>query len=154
MGSRHWTRYEVAGHIRCLTFSCFHRLTLFSNDAIKDVFAGQLERTRASGCFELFGWVLMPEHVHLLIRPCLPEFPVNRSLRVLKEPVARRVLTRWRELDAPILARLHDKGGRTHFWQCGGGYDRNIVSENEYLEKLEYMHSNPVTRQLVSRADD
>ena len=152
MFRRHRTRFETPGHVRFLTFSCYRRLALFQNDAIKTAFAEHLERCRASGAFSLFGCVIMPEYIHLLMRPNLPDHPVSAILRRLKEPFARQVIRRWRELEAPVLPRIVDSRGRVRFWQRGGGYDRNIVSEDEYFEKLEYMHMNPITRGLVNGA--
>ncbi len=60
----------------------------------------------------------------------------------------------WQSLDVPILRRIQDTQGAYHFWQQGGGYDRNLFSEDEYGEKLTYMHDNAVRRGLVSRAAD
>ena len=70
-------------------------------------------------------------------------------LNSLKRQFARSVLRRWKELNAPILARLADASGNLHFWQLGGGYDRNIHSEEEYHEKVKYIHLNPVRAGLV-----
>ncbi len=65
-----------------------------------------------------------------------------------------QILDRWRTLEAPILPRLLDSNGHSHFWQRGGGYDRNIVTESELFEKVEYIHQNPVRRGLVKRSTD
>ena len=92
----------------------------------------------------------MPEHVHLMILPALLEYPVDAVLKVLKGSFANSVLRRWRELDAPILKRITGRNGKLHFWQVGGGYDRNIYSEKEFLAKLDYIHNNPITRGLVN----
>ena len=143
-------RYEVVGHVRFLTFSCFHRLPLLRNDAIKGAFVESLVASRERTGFRLFAWVVMPEHVHLLITPRLPEYPVSVLLRDLKSHLANRVLRRWRETGAPILDRLSDSRGKARFWQVGGGYDRNVFSDNELFEKLAYIHANPVRRGLVS----
>jgi len=96
----------------------------------------------------------MPEHVHLMLVPNLPRCPVPAILKELKEPFARAVISRWKSLGAPILTRLVDSRQQTRFWQRGGGYDRNIVSEKELFEKLSYIHTNPVTRGLVERPTD
>ncbi|HLO41937.1 MAG TPA: transposase [Phycisphaerales bacterium] len=144
-------RYEDAHHARFLTFSCYQRLAFFSNPAIADVFVSKLDATRVDHGFRLFGWVVMPEHVHLLIWPRIPESPVRVVLQSLKQAVAQTVLGRWKELDAPVLTRVHDAYG-LHFWQRGGGYDRNIVGGREFYEKLRYIHQNPVQRGLVVRA--
>ena len=61
--------------------------------------------------FQLLAWVLMPEHFHLLVVPCLPEHPVDQLLYALKAPLAQRVLRRWRELQPqPGEARLVRNG--------------------------------------------
>jgi REP element-mobilizing transposase RayT len=65
-------RFESPGHVRYLTESCHGRLPLFGNDGIKDAFATHLERVRRRMNFELYAWVIMPEHVHLLLTPGLP----------------------------------------------------------------------------------
>ena len=96
----------------------------------------------------------MPNHVHLLLVPDLPNCPVPIILQQLKEPFARRVLTRWRSLDAPIVTRLLSTRGSMHFWQRGGGYDRNIVNDKEFFEKLDYIHANPVNANLVEKPTD
>jgi putative transposase len=147
-------RIEAIGDVRFLTFSCFHRLPLFDNDAIKDAFVEVLDSARARTCFRLIAWVVMPEHVHLMIVPDLPDHPIAEVLRHLKGGFANRVFRRWRVLDAPILARVTDPQGKQRFWQKGGGYDRNIRSTEEFEEKLSYIHANPVQRGLVACETD
>ncbi len=94
-------------------------------------------------------WVIMPEHFHLLLRPAAEQTAAT-ILRRLKAPFARRVLARWRELDAPVIPRIRARSGQLHFWQVGGGYDRNLVSQAEVLEKINYIHANPVRRGLAA----
>jgi len=148
--SKKLKRIEVAEHARFLTCSCYRRLPLFQNDQIKQVFADQLVLARDRLGFELFGWVLMPEHFHLLVRTGDPNLSIGKVLFALKKPLAERVLKRWAELEAPVLDRLLDSQSKPHFWQPGGGYDRNIVSQSEFEEKLNYIHANPVRRGLVA----
>jgi len=100
--------------------------------------------------FRLTGWVLMPEHVHLLLRPDAETPALGPVLKDLKSSVANRVLRRWRALNAAVLPRILDGQGKPHFWQAGGGYDRLIESDDEYDEKLAYIHRNPVKRGLVA----
>ncbi len=102
----------------------------------------------------MIGWVVMPEHVHLMLVPNLPDFPVSKVLTDLKGQFSSKVLRRWRTLQAPILDRLIDSSGKTRFWQGGGGYDRNICSDRELAEKVNYMHNNPVARGLVKSPID
>ena len=147
-------RFEAVGDVRFLTFSCFQRLPLFNNDAIKDAFVEALDAARSRARFRLIAWVIMPEHVHLMIVPALPDHPIPEVLRHLKGGFANRVLRRWRDLGAPILSRITDRHGKQRFWQKGGGYDRNIRSTEEFEEKLGYIHANPVQRGLVAQETD
>jgi putative transposase len=96
----------------------------------------------------------MPEHVHLLLWPQLPEHPVSDVLRDLKRDLGQQVIERWRTLHAPILSRLLASDGTTRFWQRGGGFDRNIFSDDEFFEKLNSIHNNPVERGLVKKPED
>ena len=147
-------RFERRSDARFLTFSCYRNLPLFRNPAICDAFTDRLTVARSGGPFELYAWVVMPNHVHLLLRPDLPEVTVSSVLRSVKRPFAEQVIRRWRQLEAPILERLRNSRGGVHFWQPGGGYDRNITSDEELLEKVEYIHKNPVRAGLTKRAAD
>ena len=145
-------RHEIDGHARFLTFSAYSRLPLLQNDAIKNAFVEHLVNARDRDGFRLLAWVVMPEHVHLVIWP--RDITVSVSLSGLKRGLAQAVLSRWRELDAPILARITDRQGRRRFWQRGGGYDRVIRDKDELREKISYIHNNPVARGLVDRPTD
>jgi putative transposase len=96
-------------------------------------------RTRERYGFKLHAWVIMPEHVHLLIFP-MGNAEISKILMALKRPVSTRVLRYWRDngVEPPLS-----------FWQPGGGHDRNIFSCEEFEEKVKYIHQNPVTRGLV-----
>ena len=147
-------RYEIAEQPRFLTFSCFQRLPLFMNDTIKDRFLDNLSAIRNAHHFRLCAGVIMPEHVHLILIPQLPEFPVAPMLNKLKGDFARAVMKQWKILDAPILSRLRTENGKYHFWQSGGGYDRNVRDDEEFFEKIDYIHANPVKRGLVEQQTD
>lgn len=147
-------RFELRQQARFLTFSCYRRLPLFGTEAIKDAFVEQIDIARSRTQFGLLAYVVMPEHVHLLVQPKLPGFPVAKVLRQMKGPFSRLVLERWREKEAGILDRLADAQGRQHFWQVGGGYDRNVCSDEERVEATAYIHGNPVKRGLVHREAD
>ena len=61
------------------------------------------------------------------------------------------MIRRWREREARVLARMVDARGVVRFWQRGGGYDRNVRDHAELIEKIGYVHANPVRRGLVER---
>jgi len=137
-------RYEIQNHARFLTFSCFDQRPFFNDPELMDIFASRLMWSRQQLGFALYAWVVMPEHVHLLVRPNLPEVTVSKMLMSIKRPVAK---------DALKLMRSHGEAP-DNFWMAGGGYDRNIFSEDEMREKFEYIHANPVRRGLVQRPED
>jgi len=150
----HRRRYDILGHCRFLTFSCRHQLPLFTNDAIKRAFTARLAKVRSTHAVSIVAWVIMPEHVHLLLHPDVSEAPMSRVLSALKRPFAEEVLHRWRSLDAPILHRITDTKGHARFWERGGGYDRNVTTSTELVEKINYIHFNPVRRGLVETPAD
>lgn len=150
----HRQRFEHTNHVRFLTCSCRRRLQFFKNDSIKSLFVDHLTAARAKHGFGLIAWVLMPEHFHIMVWPRLPESPVPFILRSLKQPIAQRVVARWRELEAPILARIVDSKGASRFWERGGGDDRNLYTPQETNKKLRYIHANPVRRGLVAKPED
>jgi putative transposase len=139
---------------RFLTFSCYRCLQLMGNPLIRDHFAKCLERGHQKFGFIIIAWVAMPEHAHLMIRPAPGENDIVEPLAWLKRECAKEVIARWRLMTAPILKKITDKDGKPHFWQHGGGHDRNIWSHKEMTEKVGYIHKNPVTRGLVQKADD
>jgi putative transposase len=146
-------RREGFGDVRFITFSTYRRLPLLGNPRIRDVFASRLAEVHDAGRFELFAWVVMPEHVHLLLRPH-DDVGWSGIASGLKNSVARRVLHRWRALDAPILARLRVDEGTCRYWQRGGGFDRNVRDMTEFTKAVKYIHRNPVDRGLVREPSD
>jgi putative transposase len=92
---------------------------------------------RDSGAFWLFAYVVMPDHVHVLIRP---------NHRNLVEAM------REFKIDAVKLI-LRDRGARGPLWQRQY-FDRIIRRVRDFWEKVEYIHNNPVAAGLVARADD
>lgn len=150
----HRRRHELSCQARFLTFSCYHRLQLFNNDAIKDALIRAIDEARDRHGFLLTAYVVMPEHVHLLLFPDLAVANVTDILKSLKTGFAMKVIKRWKAMSppAPILDRL-DHHGVTRFWQRGGGYDRNIYSREELNEKNKYINENPARRGLVSRPE-
>lgn len=91
----------------------------------------------------------MPDHVHLVLVPDLPKWPVSKVLWGLKRGSATRIK------QTIVGATPHPKGSRAHhIWQPGGGYDRNIRDHDELNEKITYIHNNPVKRGLVKHPED
>ena len=129
-------RFQQARCLHFITFSCHHRDALLSNPQARDVFEQTLERARQWYGFFISGYVVMPEHVHLLISE--PErAKLSLALQMLKQNTAHQ---------------LHPPQGAP-FWQPRY-YDFNVWTDNKRIEKLRYIHRNPVRRGLVKRPED
>jgi putative transposase len=142
------------GHLHFITFSCYRRLPLLKSARARDLFVRELALLRERMGFRLIGYVVMPEHVHLLLSEP-PDGTPSTVLHDLKLRTARRLRHRGRRAPAG-QRRLPFEEPREEwraFWQARF-YDFNVFSERKKREKLEYMHSNPVTRGLVSHPRD
>ena len=128
-------RYQHTGDLHFITFSCYCRLPLLETHSAYDLFEWALEQARINYGFEVIGYILMPEHVHLLMSET-DRGSVATALKAMKQSVARRLAGRGR-----------------HFWQQRY-YDFNVRTEKKRIEKLRYMHRNPVKRGLVRRPED
>ena len=148
--------FDTAGCPHELTFSCHARLPLLQADRSRQWFVEALDAARRRLDFELWAYVVMPEHVHVLVHPCSPEATVSRMLKAIKQPVARRAVRWLREHRPDWLGRLRVvwPTGREEFrfWAQGGGYDRNIDQAGTVPKVIEYIHQNPVRRGLVAVA--
>ena len=139
------------GSVQLVTFSCHRRMKLLGNPDIRDAFCARLASVRDSGVIELHGYVVMPEHAHLLLTL---RAPLARILQSIKQPHSWRVLARWRALEAPVLKKLSDRSGRTRYWMKGGGHWKAIETLSGARAAVTYLHENPVRRGLVARAGD
>ncbi len=135
-------RYYGRGHLHFLTFSCHRRLPLLGTVQARDRFVVALSEIRDRHGFLLIGYVVMPEHVHLLISE-VPAVTPSIIVKVLKERVSRN------------LGKIANNGGKRppRFWQSRF-YDFNVYTQFKIKEKLDYMHANPVVRKLVSDSKD
>jgi putative transposase len=142
---------------RELTFSCYRRLPLLSRDRTRKWFIDALADVRTEWSVDLWAWVIMPEHVHLLIAPRQKGVDVGRVQGALKGRVAKQAMT-WLDQHAPEwIERLTVREGdrvRRRFWQPGGGYDRNVENSDTLASIVNYFHMNPVKRGLVSLPED
>ena len=116
-----------------------------------------IDRSVERHAFRLVAFVLMPEHVHLIVRPRQAEYSMPKIMAGIKLPVARRAIHFREESNSPWLAQITGQRGKHTerlFWQYGGGYDRNITCGKTLLQMVDYLHNNPVRRGLVLRAGD
>ncbi len=146
---------EDPGCAHELTFSCYRRLPLLSRDRTRRWLIDALATARQRHKLELWAYVIMPEHVHILFVPRDPNYRIRRILQSVKQPVMRRAINFLKQTNRDWLARL--RAGDTdgyHSWQPGGGYDRNVNTAKTAWSIVEYIHHNPAQRGLVECPTD
>jgi putative transposase len=128
--------FQQSHQLHFLTFSCYRRKPKFELVASRECFESSLESVRVQYELCVYGYVVMPEHIHLLVNE--PEQgTLSQAIQSLKQSVARKLALRAAE----------------PFWQARY-YDFNVWSEKKIVEKLRYVHRNPVSRGLVARPED
>jgi putative transposase len=126
-------RWQECGDVHFVTFSCFHRCNYLESAAARDLFEDALQKARTWYRFDVLGYVVMPEHVHLLV----------------SEPVSGLLAGALKGLKLSVSRRAR----RRPFW-LPRYYDFNVQTEAKRLEKLNYIHWNPLKRGLVERPED
>jgi putative transposase len=128
-------RFQRAESLHFITFSCFHRLPLLESAGVRETVEAVLEAARARHQARIYAYVLMPEHVHLLINEP-PAILLAQFLKVVKQTTSRKL-----------------RGQREKFWQ-GRYYDSNVRGEKDRSQVIRYIHRNPVKRGLVASPED
>ena len=141
-------RYYNAKHLHFVTCSCYHRHAWLGTTRRRDLFLKILEQARVRYRFTVVGYVVMPEHIHLLMSE--PEVgDPSVVMKVVKQRFARRVRKGHPQT---AQAGLWPESRDAHVWQKRF-YDFNVWSERKRVEKLRYMHRNPVKRGLVAEPE-
>lgn len=128
------------GDFHFVTFSCCRRNPWLNSAGARNVFVRALGEVRERYGFSLVGYVVMPEHVHLLVGE-----PKEGTPSTVVHSLKLRVSKRLRGADG--------KNELRQFWEKRF-YDFNVYSAAKRREKLDYMHQNAVKRGLVNDPKD
>lgn len=146
------------GDFHELTFSCYKRMPMLTNDRWRSILASNINAACDAESIDLVAFVFMPEHVHLLVYPQLPEPNVGRFLGRLKQPTSKSIKQLLIENNSGLLKKLtiRERPGKTtfRFWQESPGFDRNLYRINAIRSSIDYIHLNPVKRGLTEKAID
>jgi putative transposase len=115
-------RFQQSRQTHFVTFTCYHRRVGFVSAELYDLFVQILERMRLRFDFCVYGYVVMPNHVHLL----------------MSEPERGLLADAIHDLKLSLAKTV----GTGVFWQKRY-YDRNVRNEREFKNKLRYVHRNP-----------
>ncbi len=153
--------FDLPNHAHELTFSTYRRLPVMLGPGIPEIVLASIARIGERGLARILAFVLMPEHVHVLLVPTVCDGQPVRIASILsgiKRPSSFRI-KRLLAATCPDKCReltVRERPGKTafRFWQEGGGYDRNLTSPDAVRSSIEYIHANPVRRGLCGRASD
>jgi putative transposase len=150
------------GHLQFITTSTYRRMAIFSDPAFGSHFVDAIKAARSKFRFRLVGWVLMPEHFHLLFQPVEADLTsaivkhikqrsaatILQRLRAYQDAAACRSLLRAARLPLSVHGHAHYRIWQRRFVPFG------VFTERKTREKLDYMHNNPVKRRLVASPAD
>jgi putative transposase len=160
---RNLKRHYGKGDLHFVTFSCFERRPLLGTARARNLFVKVMGELRERYGFKLIGYVLMPEHVHLLVSEPKKGTP-SKVVQVLKQRVSRAMRgKRRRSSPAQLSLKFpNELGALRRFWQKRF-YDLNVWSGKKLQEKLDFftrdreavnMHANLVIRGLLKHPKD
>jgi putative transposase len=134
-------RWYGGGNFHYITSSCYQRRAFLGSASHRDLFQTVLEEVRRKYGFIVLGYVVMPEHFHLLIGE-----PRERSIAVVMQVLKQRIARQCRSQEKRISSMEEEIPPA--FWHTRF-YDFNVFSKKKIIEKLRYIHRNPVKRGLV-----
>lgn len=126
-------RLHHTGNLHFITFRCHGRRPYLQTPSARTLLEDALERTRIRYSFWITGYVVMPNHVHILI----------------SEPEHKTIADVMKAIKLSVALRQN----RRPFWEQRY-YDFNVFTEEKRIEKLRYMHRNPVERSFVQKPED
>ena len=153
----HRRNYNDPGHTHELTFSCYKGYKFMKAERTCQWLAEAVKDARVEWNFTLWAYVFMPEHVHLIVHPRNAEYDIADIRKAIKSPVGRKGIRFVKEKAPHWLPKVTRKRGKKTerlFWQSGGGYDRNVIEPGTLMEMINYIHMNPVRRELVKKPEE
>jgi len=150
--------FQIEGHIYYITINVYGRLPIFTRPSYVVPLFDSLNFYRYQQQFKIIGYVIMPDHAHLLLWP-LGRATVSDIMRDFKSFTAKRII-RQAEVEGaePWIAafrRAGEETGRSEnkVWQ-DSYWDENVYTDGFLRQKLDYIHINPVRANLVSAPVD
>jgi REP-associated tyrosine transposase len=151
-------RLHIAGCIYFVTTVVYGRLPLFTRPSFVIPLLDSLNYYRYKQDFKLLGYVVMPDHIHLLVWPA-GTATVADIMRDFKEFTAKRLVRQAEVEGMSTWVEAFRQAGQTtgratyKVWQ-DSYWDENVCTESFLRSKLHYIHRNPVRAGLVNEPTD
>jgi REP-associated tyrosine transposase len=138
-----------------LTSVTHNRLPVFQKDEIKKIVCEAFSEARRSGGIMIFAYVLMPDHTHLLTDNARD---IKDVLRFMNGVSAKRVIDHLKSNGFETsLAKLRIQGRENKHRHSLYEHHPNalrVTGEDALIQKVNYIHLNPVRAGLVDHPDD
>ena len=149
--------FDVEGHAHFTTINVYKRIHILENYKFCDLIIENLEYYRKKFQYKLLGYVILPDHLHMIVIPnsrtkysdVIRDFKKGTAFAVIK----RLSNTKNQDLLDKFSLNPVKRDQCRSIWQRKY-FDFNIFSGKKFLEKLEYMHNNPVNLRLVKNPED
>jgi REP element-mobilizing transposase RayT len=157
-------KFNDNSYAHFITMNTYNNYPYFKDEELCQILIEELEFYSKKYGFALTGYVIMPDHLHLLVwwdTEGKPDLSISRVIQGIKGATARRILDllKGKGLEQMLQSTHRNANSKPHrqnlkyrLWQPGF-YDFNIYSQEKLLEKLNYIHNNPVRAGLVSSPD-
>ncbi len=149
-------RFNTPGDPHFLSFRCYKNRKFLNYNRTRNYLIQALNKAREKQKFDIWAYVIMPEHVHLLIWPRFEVYSISEILKSIKQSVAKKSIN-WLRKNRPGILVYLETGldyDPYRFWQAGGGWDENVNSQKAIGEIMSYIHLNPVKAGFVGRPQD
>ena len=157
------TGYQITeqSKLHFLTFQVVYWIDVFSRKIYRDLFMESLKYCRQHKSFEVYGYVVMTNHIHLLVRSAAGD--LSGTIRDLKKFTSKSIVEAMsddresrREWMLRLLAhaaKRQNKEGKYQFWTHENHAE--LIYSNSFIEqKLAYIHENPVRAGFVTKPED
>ncbi|MGB5105459.1 MAG: transposase [Candidatus Zixiibacteriota bacterium] len=151
----HLKHYDHDGRARFVTFCTHKKVPILTNDVFRQIVLDEIVRFCQESQARLLSYVIMPEHVHLVIVP-RKLMKLGPEIGELKRRIAVQIVEKLRASHSDLIRNLEvvrDGQKRIALWlrRC---FDHNCRTENQVWRKVNYCHMNPVKRKLVGSPEN
>ncbi|MBN2037614.1 MAG: transposase [Chitinispirillaceae bacterium] len=149
--------YNTPGHAHMLTFTCYHKRNYLSDPKACEILVEEIGKSRHIYSFLLWAFVVMPDHVHLLLWPAEDGYDISKVLSGIKQYASKRYGRFLKETNRSRYERFLVRHGTNlafTLWRPGGGFDRNAWHEPVINRMIRYIENNPVRKNLVKRPEE
>ncbi|SYZ74456.1 conserved hypothetical protein [Candidatus Zixiibacteriota bacterium] len=149
-------RFNIPFQAHELTFCCLKKRPFLSKDIVCHFLIESIIRAQSLHQFDIWAYVFMPNHVHILIWPKREIYSISNIMLSIKQSSSRKAIIHLRKKNPDGLKFLATgfKDTPYRLWMDGGGYDRNFVYSKAIISSVHYIHNNPVRRGLSARPED